>query len=345
MLFVDALFRFSGVGMLALLGYTVWRDHRQWRSTPYLVLSCISVAALFMGYLPEPLTPPEPIYLVVRFVDVPHLVFVWLFALSLFDDRFQLRWYHMVVGVVYSLPIFYLRLRLVLPLPMLPMPVLITISTTSVLLMLHLCYNTLRGRTDDLLVKRRASRVYFVVLITIVAAVAAFTDPLPNDQLAVDKRTLKMLSIWIAITWGTVWMLRFGRDAVAFGRSVDAPNKALTDKEQALKIRLLETMTEGAAFRESDLTIAKLSARIGVSQHQLRHLINSTLGYPNFSQFLNDYRIDAIKAALVCPDSPKVPVLTLALDHGFKSLSTFNKAFKERTGMTPTEFRARHSEV
>ena len=33
------------------------------------------------------------------------------------------------------------------------------------------------------------------------------------------------------------------------------------------------------------------------------------------------------------------PILTLALNEGFNSLAPFNKAFRDRTGQTPTEFR------
>jgi AraC-like DNA-binding protein len=34
-----------------------------------------------------------------------------------------------------------------------------------------------------------------------------------------------------------------------------------------------------------------------------------------------------------------VPVLTIAMDTGFRSIGPFNRAFKADTGLTPTEFR------
>jgi AraC-like DNA-binding protein len=37
-----------------------------------------------------------------------------------------------------------------------------------------------------------------------------------------------------------------------------------------------------------------------------------------------------------------LPVLTIALDLGFGSIGPFNRAFKDATGMTPTEFRRAH---
>lgn len=54
---------------------------------------------------------------------------------------------------------------------------------------------------------------------------------------------------------------------------------------------------------------------------------------------MNRYRIDEAKAALADPSQKEVPVLTIAMDAGFQSIGPFNRAFKARAGMTPTEFR------
>jgi AraC-like DNA-binding protein len=76
-------------------------------------------------------------------------------------------------------------------------------------------------------------------------------------------------------------------------------------------------------------------------EYRLRPLINDELGHRNFNAFLNRYRLDEAKAALVDPGQSGVPVLTIALDAGFQSLAPFNRAFKVDTGLTPTEFRRR----
>jgi AraC-like DNA-binding protein len=40
------------------------------------------------------------------------------------------------------------------------------------------------------------------------------------------------------------------------------------------------------------------------------------------------------------PQCAHLPVLTIALDCGFGSIGPFNRAFKARTGKTPTQFRS-----
>ena len=71
----------------------------------------------------------------------------------------------------------------------------------------------------------------------------------------------------------------------------------------------------------------------------MRRLINSELGYRNFSSFLNSHRIAEAQAALADPAQAEVPVITIAMDAGFQSLGPFNRAFKAVTGVTPTEYR------
>jgi AraC-like DNA-binding protein len=108
--------------------------------------------------------------------------------------------------------------------------------------------------------------------------------------------------------------------------------------ESILRDKLLALMEE-SYFRETGLTIRVLAEKLGYPEHQLRRLINGHLGYRNFSAFLNSYRIAAAKQHLADPERARTPVLTIALDLGYASLGPFNRAFKETTGTTPTEFR------
>ncbi len=109
--------------------------------------------------------------------------------------------------------------------------------------------------------------------------------------------------------------------------------------DQELKRKLEQEMTDRQAFKEHDLKISTLANRLGVSQHRLRSLINQTLGYQNFSTFINKYRIKAIKDVFDDFEKKHIPILTIAMDCGFSSLSPFNHAFKEGEGVTPSEYR------
>jgi AraC-like DNA-binding protein len=58
----------------------------------------------------------------------------------------------------------------------------------------------------------------------------------------------------------------------------------------------------------------------------------------NFNDLVNTLRIDAFKAKVAAGESSKSTLLGLALDCGFNSKATFNRAFKKQTGQTPKEY-------
>ncbi|MDJ0643823.1 MAG: helix-turn-helix domain-containing protein [Erythrobacter sp.] len=342
MIFLDALLRFGGLGLLVAIAVASWRYRKDWPSAPYLILACVSVSALFLGYSPPELRPPEPLFTLVRFLDIPHLVFVWLFALSLYERDFTLRAWHVIVGFLYAGPIFWPRLAALDLVADQPdwLPVYGGIS--SIALIGHLVWVTLGGRGDDLVESRRSSRTYFVVLLFVVTILAAASELLPRDG-PIDHRTAKVLAILPALAFGASWMLRFDLPKTPPDNAA-AAERALSARDRALLPKLRQHVFEKEAFRDPTITIVSLAAVLGVSQHRLRGLVNDGLGYTNFSTFINRARIEAVCEAMEQDDTADLPILTLAIDAGFKSLSSFNKAFKAVHGMTPSSYRRMLSE-
>jgi len=118
---------------------------------------------------------------------------------------------------------------------------------------------------------------------------------------------------------------------------VPAPETSGAD--QKLVDALLRLMADERVYRKENLTIGTLATKLGIPEYRLRRLINQRLGYRNFNTFLNNHRIAEAKAALADPTQAEVPVITIAMDAGFQSLGPFNRAFKETTGVTPSEYR------
>src|SRR5215475_3957907 len=103
--------------------------------------------------------------------------------------------------------------------------------------------------------------------------------------------------------------------------------------------RLEQLMTKERIFRQEGLTIGTMASRLAVPEERLRRAIHEGLGYRNFNAFINHYRLEDAKTALSDPTQHDVPVVTIAMDAGFRSLGPFNRAFKADTGITPTEYR------
>jgi len=116
--------------------------------------------------------------------------------------------------------------------------------------------------------------------------------------------------------------------------------EALPATDPALVERLRGLMEQEEVFRQEGLSIRALAERLGTQEHKLRQLINTRLGFKNFNAFLHQYRIQEAQKVLVDPARVDLGIAQVAYQVGYRSLATFNKAFKEVTGRTPTELRA-----
>ena len=118
------------------------------------------------------------------------------------------------------------------------------------------------------------------------------------------------------------------------------PGRDLPVLDPALAERLRGLVEMDQVFREEGLTIVGLARRLGVQEHKVRQVINAQLGFKNFNAFLHHFRIREAQKVLGDPAKAHLGVAEVAYQVGYRSLATFNKAFKETTGQTPTEFRA-----
>lgn len=88
---------------------------------------------------------------------------------------------------------------------------------------------------------------------------------------------------------------------------------------------------------DQDLTLGQLARRLGTNSSALSAALNAHNDM-NFALFVNGLRVEAMCERLRAhaADSAASPnLLEMALDCGFGSKATFNRAFKRHTGQTP----------
>ena len=88
-------------------------------------------------------------------------------------------------------------------------------------------------------------------------------------------------------------------------------------------------------FLEPKLSIADVARRMGTNERYVSSALNQGLGHP-FSELVNSYRIEKAKEALKKSDDA---IIDIALQSGFNSKATFNRVFKDATGVTPSGYR------
>jgi AraC-like DNA-binding protein len=87
---------------------------------------------------------------------------------------------------------------------------------------------------------------------------------------------------------------------------------------------------------DADLSLPVLARRLGTNTAHLSRALNDGLGI-GFSAFVNGLRCEAVAAAIDA--GARADLLTMALDAGFSSKASFNRAFQARYGMTPSAYR------
>jgi AraC-like DNA-binding protein len=215
----------------------------------------------------------------------------------------------------------------------------------------------LAGRTIDLVEERRRLRAALVVLLAVYSVAVITTEiTLPAgsggpilflaNSVGLLTVTLVFALVLLSVSRDSAWL---SIPVLASPVQVTSPFRpaavsddtevAERDDDTKLLAALRRLMEHDKAYREEGLSIGGLATKLGLPEHGLRRLINRRLGYRNFNAFLNSYRLDDVMAALADPAQESVPILTIAMDAGFQSLGPFNRAFKARTGTTPSEFR------
>ena len=199
-------------------------------------------------------------------------------------------------------------------------------------------------RPDDLVEQRRIVRLWFPLLVAAQAgAILLFETVTGASGLFPAVNLLNSALILVIILFAGLALLRTDPDLLmASGERAEQASQPraldLSPSEAALHEKLVDAMDEGA-YRTTGLTIAALADRLEAPEHRLRALINRRLGYRNFSAFLNRHRIAEARDKLVDKDCVDLPVLTIAMDLGYNSLATFNRAFRSETGTSPGEYR------
>ncbi len=118
--------------------------------------------------------------------------------------------------------------------------------------------------------------------------------------------------------------------------------KSSLNDEQAAAIlsKLTQLMEKEKPHLEMGLTLPMLSKMLDVSPNHLSQVINGKLN-KSFFDFVNRYRVEETKKALISPEADRFSILGIAMDAGFNSKSSFYTAFKKHTGVTPSQFKER----
>ena len=108
-----------------------------------------------------------------------------------------------------------------------------------------------------------------------------------------------------------------------------------------LKDKLVNHIKTQKPFLNPQLTLTELAHQLNSSPSTISKTINSCFDQ-NFNDFINSYRVEAVKGHLQNDQKSHLSLLGIALESGFNSKATFNRAFKKHTQQSPSEFIKTH---
>lgn len=338
---VDTLLRgmIAGVSLLVAAAFLARRP-ANWRRA-LGALFAFSACGYILGSSPAIGSALGPLDILARLLAVYAPVFFWWFALALFDDGFRWRW-PVFAPLALQTPLAVGHYFLPYDSPAFGAAVFLA-RLVMVGVYAHVIYTALRFLNDDLIEGRRRFRVVLAIAVAVTGLIITSVETTGIGASPPAWLLLFQASAILLMTLGfAIWLVGARSDVLDGAgipvRSATLPPTPVRAADRPAYDRLAALMEEGV-WREEGLTVAALAGRVGLAEHQLRRLINQELGFRNFSAFLNARRIEEAKAALADPAQARRQILQIALDTGFGSIAPFNRAFKEATGMTPTEFR------
>lgn len=114
----------------------------------------------------------------------------------------------------------------------------------------------------------------------------------------------------------------------------DEPLSTIADTQLMQRITIL--MEEKQLFKVSDLKVSDIANELRTNARYVSDCIKNSTNY-SFTQYVNSYRIQ--HAQQLMRDFPDQKISTIYIDSGFTNETTFFRAFKAITGMTPKDWK------
>jgi AraC-like DNA-binding protein len=341
----ELAFRVAACTQLCLLALLLWRHRASNQSYRYAALLALSIACHLLA-------PPVmhewqwgaagyPVILLA--IVVP--AFFWYFASAVFEDGFRARLRDgglLVATAVLGFMAFCASTGLGAICAANPLPVPVWLAQSAKLLWIAAAFATvLKDWQADLVEARRRLRLLILVVGGCYMIGIILTELVMVSRVSAAIELLNVSILLIAVTALCVHLLGINSANVFVRMSKPAteavPLSATPRSPLAAQVSAL--MEEQRAYAVDPLSIVSLAARLRTQPYQLRQVINGELGYRNFNTFINSYRVREVAQRLAQAQYRNTPLLTLALDAGFRSLAPFNRSFKEQYGMTPSDYR------
>ncbi|TXE14918.1 AraC family transcriptional regulator [Psychroserpens burtonensis] len=184
-----------------------------------------------------------------------------------------------------------------------------------------------------------------ISILMLLGNLAAFIS-LFFDSSSLDTHSISayLFALYIII----IFSYPFFEPKVLYGALVDVKQKIsgrnenktvfITDDLENYKAQIESFFNLEVSYLKSDFRQDDLAKFLSIQKKELSQITN-LLYHKNFNQLVNEKRIDVVLKKFADSEWLNYSLEGVSLEVGFKSRTTFIKAFKEKTGITPSEYK------
>jgi AraC-like DNA-binding protein len=269
-------------------------------------------------------------------ISVPVLFF--LLTKAIFDDHFKPNWTILGWFALEIVPHFCIYLRGVVTIGDRLLQLTFMVSEiVSLGFVLAGLYVAIKTRKSDLVESRLRFRNTFILITAAIIGITLIIEAMPIARESVDvlqivqRSSIVLLTLFFIVSNVEIKSGFFFKEVLK--------DKPVVIEESQLRAKLDFLIQEKKIYKKEGLTIGELAELMGEQEYRVRRLINGELGFRNFNDFLNQYRVNEACEVLNDRSQNRKTVLEIAYSLGYQSIGPFNKAFKELKGTTPTAYR------
>lgn len=280
----------------------------------------------------------RPLFIIALTGSISIPVIFFLLTTAIFDDHFKPSLLIVVWFALEIIPHSWIYLKGLVSFGCTTQQVLSIISgVVSIGFVLASLYTAIKTRKGDLIESRLRFRNIFITVTAALIGVTLIVESFPIAKQSVDILQILQRSSMLGLT---IFFLisNFGIRTGFFFRELQK-EKPIAVEDSQLKRKLEALIAEKNIYKKEGLTIGELAKIMEEQEYKVRRLINGELGFRNFNDFLNNYRVNEACEILSDPSQNRKTILEIAYSLGYQSIGPFNKAFREIKDTTPTAYR------
>lgn len=181
---------------------------------------------------------------------------------------------------------------------------------------------------------------YWLVLVLIIANVAAvctsFLGSVGSLQEGETDALLTILGLAFIYLAMTALFRVYPSPVQLNAEPTRFTSQTMTAEEKDIAAKVRKLMEVDKLYHEPAFSRADLARELSISENTLSRVINVAFG-KSFPRLLNEFRVEDAKRML---NDPGIPIQVVASEVGFNSLASFNRAFRDITHQTPSQYKS-----